>query len=232
MDIDVEKTGTSTERLNGAPGPTANQRLKESFSSWLWGAIAAAAVLHFAVMAFWPSLTAADYAMESSEMEAVEIPPEVEIPPPPEDIPRPSVPTIGDIDLDDDITIEDATFDENPVESLPPPPSRGEGTGDGPAFTPYEVAPEMRNPAELQRLLERAYPSALRDAGVGGTTHVWLHIDENGNVIDTRVSESSGQERLDQAAMSVMDQVTFTPALNRDEQVPVWVQFPVTWRVD
>jgi len=230
----------ATEEINGTEGAhapavrprTANERLKDSFSSWFWGSVAAAAVLHFAFMAFWPTMQADDAGIIAHELEALELPPEVEIPPPPEDIPRPAVPVIGDVDLDDDITIPETTFEDRSVEDLPPPPTGNGGAGDGPAFTPYEVAPEIRNRAEFQRLLQRNYPRSLQDAGIGGTVVLWLHVDRQGNVQDARVEQSSGQERLDQAAISVVNQVRFSPALNRDERVAVWVQFPVTFQVN
>jgi len=36
---------------------------------------------------------------------------------------------------------------------------------------------------------------------------------------------------LDQAALTVADTYEFTPALNRDKKVKVWVQFPITFEV-
>jgi hypothetical protein len=37
---------------------TANERLKRSFSSWFWGSMILATVVHFGMFAFWPELTA------------------------------------------------------------------------------------------------------------------------------------------------------------------------------
>jgi periplasmic protein TonB len=213
-------------------GPrTANERLKTSFNNYFWGSLTAAAVLHFAALAFWPTMTAADYGPRSTELEAIELPPEVEIPPPPEEIPRPLVPVIStDIDIPDDLTIPETTFAENPIDNLPPPPA---GTtvdpSAQPVFTPYEVRPEPRNRAQIQRDITRNYPPTLRDAGIGGQVVVWLYIDEQGNVVNTRVQTSSGYPQMDQAAENVLRNATFTPALNRDQRVAVWVAFPVTF---
>ena len=212
---------------------SANDRLKKSFGNWFWGSIAIASVLHFALLAFFPEMQAADVSFESTEMEAVEVMEEFEIPPPPEQIQRPAVPVLStDVNIDEDITIAEVTFDENPVSDLPPPPTgSGVDVSDQPTFTPYEVRPELRNRAEFGRLLERAYPPMLKDAGVGGTTTLWVFINENGEVQDTRVVNSSGYEQLDVAAQQVMQQARFSPALNRDQRVPVWIQLPVTWQV-
>lgn len=212
---------------------TANDRLKSSFGAWFWGSVAVAALLHGAVIAFWPDMQAADYGIVSSEMAAVELPPEVEIPPPPEQIQRPAVPVLStSVDIQEDLTIPETTFRDNPVSDLPPPPTAGSvDVSQAPTFTPYEVAPEFRDRAALARLLQQRYPPTLRDAGIGGTVRVWVFIDENGDVKNTRVVESSGYPALDQAATEVMSAVKFKPALNRDTRVAVWVQFPVTFQV-
>ena len=56
---------------------------------------------------------------------------------------------------------------------------------------------------------------------------VFFFIDENGAVQDTRIQQSSGYEQLDAAALAVAGLYRFSPALNRDKKVPVWVLFPI-----
>ena len=114
----------------------------------------------------------------------------------------------------------------------------GEGARDGaaeldisaqPVFTPYTVNPDYVNGPEIMRALEREYPPLLRDAGIGGTVIVWFFIDETGVVRNQQVFESSGHQALDDAALRVAPVFRFTPALNRDRAVPVWVQLPITF---
>jgi protein TonB len=212
---------------------TANDRLKRSWDSWFWGSMIAAILVHFAVFQFFPSLTAADVSYTAEELEAIELPPEIEIPPPPEQIARPATPVVAEADVSEDITIAPTTFEENPVNDLPPPPASSGETdlSAGPAFTPYTVGPDITNRADVTRALQREYPALLRDAGIGGTVNVWFYIDENGRVIDTRVQEGSGHRQLDEAALRVADVMEFSPALNRDKKVPVWVSFPITFQV-
>jgi periplasmic protein TonB len=214
---------------------TANDRLKGSFNNWFWGSLAAAALIHFLLIAFMPTAAPEDWGVVSREMEALEIPPQVEIPPPPQDIPRPAVPVIStNIDISQDITIAEVTFDRNPVENLPPPPTgAGVDLSDQPAFTPRTVEPELRaaQRSELQRYLERNYPSALRDAGIGGRVVLWVFINEQGRVQNTRVVESSGYPAFDALAQDALRAVTFSPAMNRDERVPVWIQLPIAYQV-
>jgi len=211
---------------------TANDRFKSSFGQWFWGSMIVATFLHFALFALFPQLTAADVSYSAEEIEAIELPPEIEIPPPPERIARPATPIITDTPIDEDITIAETTFEENPVSDLPPPPEEGQGNlSDQPVFTPFTQRPAMTNTPEVQRALEREYPRTLRDAGIGGAVNVWFFIDTLGVVQNRQVQESSGYDQLDQAALNVAEIIRFTPAQNMDKKVPVWIALPITFRV-
>ena len=209
---------------------SANERFKKSFSSWFWGSMTVATLVHFAVFQWWPDQVAADVSFTADELEAVEIPPEVEIPPPPEAISRPATPVVAEAVIQDEITIETTDFDAMSVDDLPPPPSEVEtDISAAPTFTPYTVAPSYTNADEVQRALEREYPALLRDAGIGGTVKVQFFIDEQGVVQNAVVELSSGHTALDDAALRVAHVFNFNPAMNRDKVVPVWVSFPITF---
>ena len=107
------------------------------------------------------------------------------------------------------------------------PPPRPENL----AYTPYTVAPSILNRNEVVQAIAREYPGLLRDAGIGGTVRVYFFIDEEGEVQDTRIDQSSGYQELDDAALSVSSVYRFSPALNRDRRLPVWVSFPITFQV-
>jgi protein TonB len=219
----------------GASLETANDRFKRSFGSWFWGSMIAATVAHFLVFQLWPDMTAADFSVTVTEMESIELPPEIDIPPPPERIARPATPVISATMIDQDITIAPTTFIDNPVADLPPPPvAAGSAAGslmDAPTFTPMTVRPRILNEPEIIRTMEQNYPATLRDAGIGGTVTVHFFVDETGRVRRTEISKSSGQSLLDDAALKVADVYRFSPAQNRDQIVPVWVEFPITFRV-
>jgi protein TonB len=210
---------------------TANDRFKRSAGSWLWGSVMVATVVHFGLFKFFPELTASDVSFGVNEFEAVELPPEVEIPPPPEQITRPAVPVVAATELEEEVTIAPTTFEENPVENLPPPPSDASRIGDQPVFTPYTVRPEIKNRREAVRIVERYYPKLLKDAGIGGKVNVWVFIDTNGIVKNAQVQQGSGNSALDDAALRAAREFEFTPALNRDKKVPVWVAIPITFSV-
>jgi protein TonB len=211
---------------------TANDRFKRGFGDWFWYSVAGAALFHVVLFAFFPDLSSADVSITTESMEAIDIPDNIEIPPPPEQIARPATPVVSAADISEDITIAPTTFDANPIENLPPPPSSSAGDADlsaAPVFTPMTVAPELQNRAEVQRALVRNYPPLLRDAGIGGSPTVHFFIDENGRVLKTLMSKSSGYPALDDAAIAVAQQMKFSPALNRDKKVQVWVEIPIVF---
>ena len=226
------KQGTILKLLSASDGVTANERFKARFGAWLWSGIMLATVLHFAIMRFFPPLTAADLSFGTTETQAIELPPEVEIPPPPEAIARPAVPVVAHTALEEDITIAPTTFEQNPIETLPPPPmqtlSRLE---DRPVFTPYTVAPSLRDREGAMRIVRNKYPKILQDAGIGGTVVVWAFIDEKGVVRNCQVHTSCGIVALDEAAVGAVMEFRFHPALNYDKHVPVWVSIPITFVV-
>ena len=229
--MSTEDTSQMNEGME-ASSETANDLFKRSFDSWFWGSMIVATFVHAALFQFWPTLTAEDVSFTAEELEAIELPPEIEIPPPPEAISRPATPVIATATVDQDITIPPTTFEDKPVEDLPPPPT--ETTVDiaaAPTFTPMTVRPEIRNRSAVIQAMERGYPPILRDAGIGGQVLVWFFINEQGRVVDNRIANSSGNAQLDEAALRVASVYEFTPALNRDQVVPVWVQIPITFQV-
>ena len=100
-----------------------------------------------------------------------------------------------------------------------------------PVFTPFTVPPEITNRDEVIAAMVAAYPPVLRDAGIGGEVRVFFFIAATGAVADVRIDQSSGHEALDRAALAVARVYRFRPARNRDETVPVWVSFPITFQV-
>lgn len=104
-----------------------------------------------------------------------------------------------------------------------------EGGDGGPSFIPYDTPPRLQNAGEVQEALKERYPVPLKQAGVGGTVVLWLHLDEAGRVADARVKETGGHEELDQAALSVARTMSFAPAENRGTPTEVWVLQSITF---
>ena len=211
---------------------TENDRFKRSFGSWFWGSMIAATVFHFMLFQFWPTLTVKDVSFTTEELKIIELPPEIEIPSSPEAISRPATPVMPTAEIDDDITIARTTFADNPIDDLPPPPTiEAPDISAAPVFTPMTVRPEIINLAEIQQALMTQYPAMLRNAGIGGTVELWFFISKGGRVLDRRVFGSSGYVQLDEAALKVADVFRFTPALNREKIVQVWIRLPIAFQV-
>lgn len=118
-----------------------------------------------------------------------------------------------------------------PVSPQPPTAPEPAAEPNRPVFTPYSVAPRLTNQEEVMRALQEAYPQELRENGIGGSARVWFFIEANGEVQEVVLNESSGVDALDQAALKVAEIIKFTPALNRDQAVPVWISLPIRFQV-
>lgn len=131
--------------------------------------------------------------------------------------------------VDSPVTIDDRDAQTVDLPTAPATPSdiRAE-----PTFTPFTDAPSILNRSDVVASMAREYPPLLRDAGIGGTVRVYFFINESGRVEQVRIDQSSGHPALDEAAINVAGAYDFSPALNDGEPVPVWVSFPITFRVD
>lgn len=87
-----------------------------------------------------------------------------------------------------------------------------------------EVPPRLQNPAEVQRLLDRAAPDAVFQREGGARCVLWVFVDAGGSVAQARVERSSGIEAFDQAALEVARSMTFTPGTTGTRPVGMWVQ--------
>ncbi len=75
------------------------------------------------------------------------------------------------------------------------------------------------------------YPEIAKQAGIEGITHIVMLIDIDGSVIEVKVAKSSGNQLLDQSAITAAWQSRFTPAKQRDRYVRVWVSRTFTFRL-
>lgn len=209
---------------------TANDRFKRGFSQTFWLSLSAAVVAHALVFAFWPTMTTADVAISAAELETIELPRDLKIPPPPAPLSRPATPIVATTEIADDITIEATTFENFKPSDLPPPPQSTRADrelSDAPVMVPHTIKPDLKNRAQVEQALVRSYPPMLKDAGIGGVATVWFFIDEDGRVQRRLLNRKSGYDALDQAALEVAEVMRFSPAMNRDRRVPVWVEIPI-----
>lgn len=216
---------------SSTPWASANERFKARSGDWMSVGVIVAVFVHGGLFALFPEMNALDLDFIPGEAEVIDLPPEVEIPPPPDVIARPATPVVSRQPIDDDITVPKNTWDESPVTELPPP-TAGARPDDVPAWIQREVEPVLTNGREVERVLEQRYPSRLREAGIGGTVVLHVFVDAEGAPARSQIAESSGYPPLDAAARDVVDRMKFSPALNRDKPIGVWVRQAVTFKAE
>ena len=216
---------------SSTPWGSANERFKAKSGDWMSIGVIVAVFAHGGLFALFPEMHALYFDFTPEEAEVVDLPNEVEVPPPPAEITRPATPAIAEHPVDDDITVPKNSWDENPVAELPPPRA-GARPSDVPAWIPRDVEPGLTNGREVERVLQQRYPPRLREAGIGGTVVLHVFVDDDGRPTRSQVIESSGYPQLDAAARDVVDRMKFSPALNRDKPVGVWVRQAVTFTAE
>ncbi len=76
------------------------------------------------------------------------------------------------------------------------------------------------------------YPELAKKAGIEGKVVVKALLDVDGSVIDVKLLKSSGNPLLDQAAIEAAYKWKFTPAMQRDQKVRVWMTIPFDFRLE
>ena len=68
------------------------------------------------------------------------------------------------------------------------------------------------------------YPLDLQEAGVEGAVKLLFWVDTQGTPENIQTSESSGNQRLDYAAMQAARELRFRPATRNGVAVGTWVE--------
>lgn len=97
----------------------------------------------------------------------------------------------------------------------------------GPIFIPREI-----EPLPLEMNPQPSYPEMAREASIAGVVHVWVHISDRGDVIGWQVIDvkPAGLGFEDEVAR-VIPKWKFTPAIQQNNPVAVWVAIPFKFRV-
>ncbi len=122
-------------------------------------------------------------------------------------------PVIQDIE-EENIIIEAPEEDNIAIEddALPPPD----------AFVPFETAP-----VPVTRV-QPEYPELARRAGLEGTVYIKILVDKEGTVRDAILLREVGGG-LDEAALEAVKKWVYTPAIQNNRPVAVWVAQPVVF---
>lgn len=74
------------------------------------------------------------------------------------------------------------------------------------------------------------YPEEAKDKKIEGRVYVLTFIDENGEVVETKIIKGADPS-LDSAAAQAVRQVKFTPAKNEGKNVKVQVTVPIVFKL-
>lgn len=119
----------------------------------------------------------------------------------------------------------------------PPPPSP-RSTAPAVVTTAPPPAPASTAPATVQPRIDLAhssqpeYPPESRRLGEQGSLVLQVLIDASGHVTDSKLVQSSGSDRLDQAALAgVKTNYRFSPGTVNGKPQPMWFTFKFTWKL-
>jgi protein TonB len=100
----------------------------------------------------------------------------------------------------------------------------------------YEVArldtkPELLNTQEIAGLMNRFYPTALNDAGVGGRVVVQFVVQPDGSVDPTTLRViSTPDPQLGTASVLTVERFRFRPGVFNGKPVRALIRMPLTWQ--
>jgi protein TonB len=161
--------------------------------------------------------------IDTQLIEAKDEPPPKEPPPPPPDFKPPPVAPPPQLDIPvvqgppSETAIAVPKEAPKPVEQPKPQP---------PPVTAAKFAPGAR-PGD-----SCPYPSASRRLGEAGSVILLLYVSKDGRVSETKVENSSGFQRLDEAASSCMKRVKFVPSTVGGQPVDSWQRIKWTWKLE
>lgn len=93
------------------------------------------------------------------------------------------------------------------------------------AFVPYEVEPKITFQPNVE------YPEAAKRLGAEGTAFIKALVDRDGSVMRVVVLRSSGCAILDTSAVQSAYEFKFSPALQNNKPVRVWIMLPLRFRL-
>lgn len=92
-------------------------------------------------------------------------------------------------------------------------------------FVAYEVAPQFK------RKVEPEYPAIGREGGVEGTVGLMVYVGPDGLVKNVIITQPMEIEAFNQAAVDAAWECTFTPALQNNKPIGVWIAMPMHFKL-
>jgi protein TonB len=124
------------------------------------------------------------------------------------------------------------------IERPPPPPPKSSAVTAVTPVKPVAPPPPVAAPVRVEPRLdaehsrEPDYPSLSRRLGEQGSAVIQILVDVDGRVIDAKLLQSSGHDRLDQAALAgVRHSYRFLPGTVDGKPVQMWYTFKFIWKL-
>jgi periplasmic protein TonB len=166
------------------------------------------------------------------EIHLVDVAPDIKTPDKPLDVP---------IQRDAQVSNDKVTLEVDPLdlpalktEIQPPRPdigASGGGTGAGTAVVDEPVVASSVDPRHP--LTQPEYPPRSRLLNEQGKVRLKLHVLSNGRIDSVVVVDSSGYQRLDEAAIQqALKHWSMVPAAKGGNAVDSWVEIPVVFRLN
>ncbi|HJP31112.1 MAG TPA: energy transducer TonB [Candidatus Latescibacteria bacterium] len=206
--------------------------LRRNYSRTFWSCFGISTVLLMAFVVLFPDLDADAYSKSEKVIIQIEDIPETRQerrPPPP---PRPVVPIASQSDdIPDDATIMETDLDFG-LDDLPPPPPLADLAGVDLEEEEEEIVEIWRVEKQPEPIKNPApeYPEIARKAGITGTVTVQVLVNKKGKV--EAVDILKGNEVFHEAARKAAWKWTFTPAIQNDKPVKVWVALPFRFQLN
>ena len=86
-------------------------------------------------------------------------------------------------------------------------------------------------PPILQVEVAPAYPPQAREQGLQGSVSLYLFVSDSGKVKLARISDSSGSDILDKAAIQYAKRLLFHPARRRGKPTSIWLTWEVGYKL-
>ncbi len=206
--------------------------LRRQYARTFWSCFGISALMLAALIVLFPDLDADAYSKSEKVIIQIEDIPETRQerrPPPP---PRPVIPIASTSDdIPDDATIMETDLDFG-LADLPPPPPLVH-------WDEVDLEEEEEEIVEIWRVEKQPvpvvnpspkYPEIARKAGITGTVVVQVLVNKEGKVEAVEILQ--GNEVFHEAAMKVAWKWTFTPAIQNDKPVKVWVALPFRFQLN
>ncbi|MFB0517575.1 MAG: M56 family metallopeptidase [Candidatus Neomarinimicrobiota bacterium] len=119
-------------------------------------------------------------------------------------------------------------MEDRKADVSPPPAQPGEE--EEMQFVAYDAPPEpVGGYIAIQENV--VYPEVARKARIEGTIIVKAFVNAEGQVTKTGILEGIPDSGLNEAALDAVKQVRFTPAMQRDKPIGVWIAIPINFRL-